>query len=332
MQIIRSNICSSCTPNAGYANSGGATIKEWQFTGKSPNPPGFRNGDIVSFSGLNLNPNCTAGSGPDLSAMNGGTFQIHNLQSDDATVLDPPPSSPTQYPDYTTEHLPTPTTKGYYTFTFCATYVKTPCAPPVPPNPAGSTSPDILLKWNYIGVMSPELPSAPANPSPTFARNHTRASQVIIRRNWCMLNGYVRQSLPFVGNDGQIARQAQDPADGRYYGDVYFCYNDRPMNDTRTPPTPQIMITELWDGRNREPTNTTTGIPVTDDIAIFFDSRGMPVNGTGYLLTVTFVNTTGLTGQAGLLPGMTPIPATPATLPRKIVTVNALGKASLGQS
>ena len=165
-----------------------------------------------------------------MSVMNGGIFQIHKVQTTTGTQVDPPLASPNPYPDYSVETLPVagaPPTKGYYQIAFNVTYYCASCT---------ATSRD---SCTYAGgapnVVSPD--AATAVVSPAFAKNQTRASQLIIRRNSVI--------LPL-----QAARQALDPTDGRFYGDVYYCYDDRPQNDSSVPPSPTVMITELNDIKN----------------------------------------------------------------------------------
>ena len=236
--------------------------------------------------------------------MNGGIFQIHKVQTTTGTQVDPPTTSPNPYPDYGVETLPvagTPPTKGYYQVAFNVTYYCSSCT---------ATSQDACT---YAGgasnVVSPG--STTAVTSPAFAKNQTRAAQLIIRRN-------------SVVTPLQAARQALDPTDGRFYGDVYYCYDDRPQNDNSVPRSPTVMITELNDIKNRDPQNlSVAGVPLMDNIAVFYTGQGLPVNGTGYLFTITYILTPNVTGASGQLS---------TTRRQKVVTVNALGKASLGET
>ncbi len=303
------NACTLRITNSWGDVPSGSTHQEWTFTGQSPNPPGFRDGDYVSFSGLNAPASpCPSGAGgPDMSVMNGGIFQIHKVQSTTGTQVDPPLASPNPYPDYSVETLPVagaPPTKGYYQIAFNVTYYCASCT---------ATSRD---SCTYAGgapnVVSPD--AATAVVSPAFAKNQTRASQLIIRRNSVI--------LPL-----QAARQALDPTDGIFYGDVYYCYDDRPQNDSSVPPSPTVMITELNDIKNYDAQNLSTGVPLMDDISVFYTAQGLPVNGTGYLFSITYTRFPNVTGSSGLLQ------RTASMMSRqKVVTVNALGKASLGQT
>ncbi|MEW6349947.1 MAG: type II secretion system protein [Thermodesulfobacteriota bacterium] len=130
--------------------------------------------------------------------------------------------------------------------------------------------------------------------APAFAKDQTRAAELIIRR------------------ESQV-----DLTDQRFSSDQYYLYKDRPL----TGGLPTIVITESNDRLNRD----ATGNLIMDKVTVFYNSLGLPANEAGYSLAVSYVPNGYTPGAASLQTGVTPFHT-------KIVTVTPVGRTVLGSA